>query len=365
MAKRNKKQSLNQVDELDPAEDELDEFAGIDEEPGSGPRALAADAAEEAGLDDELGEDLDEFEESRLTMRQKLWVGLCATASFVVFLVIFFPLNEFLRYQLGSFSKQIQADFVDLDLNLFSPDTVDGLSVQLPNNGPRFTAGRIESQLAWLDLLGSAPDGPVRIDTAEFAMSDLAFTARQINLDIDIADVRNSLAVWDGQLDIQARGVRFDRLPLDKLPIPIDLSELKIGRLDLKLLFEDGAVSFPDGKLVSDLFRLTLKGSGRMGNTLGATTVDARVCIEPVSDLENKNPDLFTIYIMGGGAAGGELCADINGSIGAPNFQLDRSANSFSGPFSGPDGPAIDESESEDEGAGDAAEEGESGGTDV
>lgn len=325
MAKRNRNSKDPVLEDLDVEEAELDEFA----EEFSG-RTRAAEAGESPDEFDE-SEDVEDFEESRLTGRQKLWVGLCAAVTFAVFLVVFFPLNEFLRYQLSNFSKQIQADFVNLDLNLFAADTVDGLSVQLPGNGPRFTAGRIESELGWLDLLGAAPDGIVRMFTAEFSMpATLAFEANEIQLDMDIADVRKSLAIWNGQLDLPARGVRLDRLLLDNLPIPIALDELKIARINLKLLFEEGAVSFNDAELISDLFRVTLNGSGRMGRNIGATTVNARLCLKPVANLENKNPELFSIYIMGGGSAGGELCADISGSLGAPQVQVDRSANSFS-----------------------------------
>ena len=372
MAKRNRNstdpsslEDLNDLSELDADEAELDEFAEDFGEPGPRTRAAAAGERSSDELDEfDESDDLEDFEESRLTGRQKLWVGLCAAVSFVVFLVIFFPLNEILRYQLGNFSKQIQADFVDLDLNLLGPDTVDGLSVQLPNNGPRFTAGRIESELGWLNLLGAAPDGIVRMFTAEFSMPSMAFEANEIQLDMDIADVRKSLAVWNGRLDLQARGVRLDRLPLDSLPIPIALDELKIARINLKLLFEEGAVSFNDAELISDLFRVTMNGSGRMGRNIGATTLNARLCLKPVANLENKNPELFTIYIMGGGSAGGELCANISGSLAAPQVQVERSANSFSG-FPGPDDANADTDAAQDQDDAPAEEEGESGGTDV
>ncbi len=313
---------------------------------------LESAGADPTGLPED--EDLDaldeEFEESRLSGRQKLFVFLTAAVSFLVFTIVFFPLEELIRYQLRSFEKQLAIDFATLDLNVFGDDVVGGFSAQLPDNSGGFSAETIKSELSWVDLAAASPKGLVQFEDSELHMQGFAFDAATMDLTLDIDDANKILTTSQGSIQLLAGGVKFTQLPLDGLPIPISLDELNVRRLNLMLNFSNGGVDFQDSSLISDLFTARLTGTGRIGGNLGATALQATLCLKPVDDLENKNPELFTVYIMGGGAAGGELCADITGTVSRPQMNIQRS-NSFD--FSNPSGP---ETEGQTDGQTDAGE---------
>ncbi|MCR9144565.1 MAG: type II secretion system protein GspN [bacterium] len=284
-------------------------------------------------------EDLDlldeEFEESRLTGKQKVFVFLTVTLSFWIFTAVFFPLDDAIRHQLRSYEKTVAVDFATLDLNLLGDDTMGGFSAELANVSIGFSAEQIKSELSWFDLLASAPKGLVQFENAEFHMQGFAFDAATMDLNLDIEDAERLLTTSRGRVRLLAGGVKFTQLPLDSLPIPISLDELEVRRLDLVLNFSNGGVDFEDSNLLSDLFTARLSGTGRIGQTLSSTTLQAKLCIKPGNDLENKNPELFTVYIMGGGAAGGELCVDIGGTVARPQLTVQRNDSGGFGQFSG------------------------------
>lgn len=271
----------------------------------------------DAGLDDEV-------EENRLSGKQKLLVLLTVTVSFFVFTLFFFPLDELIRYQLRGLENQVSIDFADLDLNIIGNDTIDGFSAQLPQGVGGFSSEHIESDLAWRDLLAYSPDGTVQFQTSEFHMQGFAFDAATAELVVKIKDASRPLATWNGRVQLRAGGVKFTNLPLESLPLPINLQELNVRRLELMMNFANGNVDFQDSVLASDLFTIRLSGNGRLGRSLGATVLETKLCVKPAPDLETKNPELFGVYIMGGGAAGGELCADVTGTIGQPQVNVQR-----------------------------------------
>ncbi|MEQ9362929.1 MAG: type II secretion system protein GspN [Leptospirales bacterium] len=282
--------------------------------------------AEQALLEGEDGADQidDELEESRLTGKQKLLVFLTAVASFFVFTIVFFPLEELIRYQLRGFEKAVAIDFATLDLNLLGDDTMGGFSARLPDNSGGFSSESIQSELSWLDLAAVSPAGLVRFENSEFHMQGFAFDAATMDLNLNIDDANKILTTSKGRVQLLAGGVKFTQLPLDGLPIPISLDELNVRRLNLVMNFSNGSVDFQDSTLVSDLLTARLSGTGRIGGNLGATVLQAKLCLKPAADLETKNPELFTVYIMGGGAAGGELCADISGTVSSPQVNIQR-----------------------------------------
>ena len=318
-SRRNSEDALNELEELEGVQefDELKELEAVRAEE-------AAALAQENEDDDTLLED--ELEEYRLTGRQKLIVAATATVSFFIFSLVFFPLEGLIRYQLQQYEKLISLDFASLDLNFFGSDTIDGLRGNVPNAGIGFSAERTESELKWRDLISSQLDGPVRLQNVDFHMEGLAFEAATLELFTRIPNLQSPLATWNGRVQIRGGGMQITELPLASLPMPVNIDQLRVQKLDLIMKFANGTVDFEDTVLISDLFTARLTGTGRLGGNLGATGLHAKLCLRPGADLENKNPELFTLYIMGGGAAGGELCADIAGSIASPQVNIQRSA---------------------------------------
>lgn len=222
-------------------------------------------------------------------------------------------------------SRSIQVEFTSLELNPFGSDHISGLRAQLPDGSVEVAAKDVESQLGWRQLLASRPQGLVRVLGADFSTQDLAFEAARLDLGLNINDASAPLRNWRGRVTINAQKLAFSKLPLESLPIPgIDPTEIQVQRLDLNMDFNNGQVSFQDSRLTSDLFTVRLNGTGQLQNTLGSTVLTSELCLDPVDDLQERNPQLFGLMLAMGGSAGGEVCADLNGPLGRPDFKLRR-----------------------------------------
>jgi hypothetical protein len=121
---------------------------------------MIADTEEENSLDTEEEEeqvaaeiqpeeaagepDFDE-EEHRLTLRQKIYIGIGLTVSFFFFTLLLFPKDLFLRAILARTAASVRIDFSSADPGLFG-QTFQTLSVILPD-GTAILVDSLDSSL--------------------------------------------------------------------------------------------------------------------------------------------------------------------------------------------------------------------------
>ncbi len=304
---------------IDELEDEELEDLEVPEEDEFAPEGADEDALLEG--DDEPG---DEFEEPRLTLRQKIVVTLTVFVSFIWFSFVFFPYEEVIRFSLAGFSRQVQIEFTSMDLGYFRT-TVRGLRVQLPDGSMHVSVKDLDAEEGLGSYITSRYQGLMRMLGVEFSTRDLAFEAARLDVNLNLDDASVPPRMFEGRIGIRGQNISFSKLPLEGLPIPgIDPSELQISSLELNMDFSNGQVNFQDSRLASDLFSVRLSGTGQMQNSIGTTILDTEICLDPVDDLQERNPQLFGLMLAMGGSAGGEVCADLNGPVGRPEFKLRR-----------------------------------------
>ncbi len=263
----------------------------------------------------------EEFETVRLTLRQKLTVGATILISFIIFsAVVFLPLDLVVRAVLAKYSRMMRIDFMSLDLNLFEPDKISGLKIFLPD-GSSIQAEEIQSQLGYREMMIGHPHGTLNVQNFDVSMSSFACVFRSISTAVDLQDVMESLDRWKGELQVRTGPIDITSLPVEGLPIPINAADVKISSLIINAKFNEGRITLNGTSIKSNVFDITVSGTGRLSAGLTATRLETVVCLTPKPDLENINNVLFGLYLAGGGTAGGRLCLNVTGTPGSPQFK--------------------------------------------
>ncbi|MCB1139378.1 MAG: hypothetical protein KDK23_11510 [Leptospiraceae bacterium] len=291
------------------ADEELQESA-YEPEPVEPDPALMVDPSAE--LDDD-------FEETTLTRTQKFWIALTITVSFIFFSIVFFPLEILIRSNLQDPAQGFQADFTSLDLNAFGADEIQDF--QFRAGGFSISSPKVESSISWFGLMKQDLRGTVRMpESLTITAGDTLLSGKQAQLNLSLpGGLELPVASWNGSIELQLMDFRFSSLP-SGIPLPIAASDLEIKEGSLKLGFSAGGVSFEGSRIQTNLFNIRLLGGGTVRGNLATMQLKGRICLQPVSDLQDKNPAIYDFYTAFGGAGGGELCFKLEGNLANPRF---------------------------------------------
>jgi len=266
----------------------------------------------------EFDDDIDESD-TRLTPRQRVWAFSAGAISFVVFLIVLFPFEGILRSSLQKrLAPDVKLEFTSMQLGLLGQTKVEDLSVQSGNF--QLEADSLVADLKKWSLLRLAPKGMVRLNGGNFAVGSLSAAFKSLDVNLDMSSLDAPASDWEGTIQIRLDKVEPEQLPDLLSSLPISADELTIQRLSLPLQFRRGRLDFNQSQLQSPLFTIRLEGGGKVGASLFDTSLDGKICLKPVDDLEVKNEAMFGFYIMAGGSAGGELCMRLSGMLSSPNF---------------------------------------------
>lgn len=266
--------------------------------------------------------EVDEFldEDTKLTKKQLTWLIVTCVISFLISFLFLFPFDGIIRSSLRSqLPSDVRLEFANLNLGLFGQTKVEAFSIQ---NQPTFglDSESIVADISKLSLLRFSPVGKLRLNSGSFSVGSTVASYKVIDITTDMNDLRRPTSQWNGNIMIRIQQLEPEELPPMIANLPITADELIISRITLPLQFQNGQLNFGKSRLQSSLFSISLEGSGRLSNQLAATMLDAKLCIKPVEDIEEKNPKMNELYIMAGGAAGGELCMKLTGLLASPTF---------------------------------------------
>ncbi|MEQ8353458.1 MAG: type II secretion system protein GspN [Leptospiraceae bacterium] len=269
---------------------------------------------------EEPGTDIDDdFEETTLTGRQKIWIGVSVLLSFVVFFVALFPLEIIIRSVLQDPQSGMQADFTSINLNAFGSDEIEGFQFRVGN----FTISSplVESGISWIGLLKDDLQGNIILN-GKFSLQagDVAVTGEKAMLKLNLPEsLAQPASTWVGDLELELQSVNFTALP-SGIPLPISPSDLVVSQGRIRMGFDGGGVNFEGSKLQTNLFDIRLTGRGTIRGPLASMQLNGRICLRPVSDLQQENRAIYDFYTAFGGAGGGELCFKLEGNLSNPRF---------------------------------------------
>lgn len=276
---------------------------------------------------DDTGLDLDDdFEETTLTGRQKLWIAVATGVSFLLFSILLFPLDILVRSRLQNPEQPFQADFTALNLNLFGSDEIQDL--QFRSGGFSLSSPAVESSLSWFGMMRRDLDGTVRMpESVSIQAGDLALKGQQAALKFSLPGALEIPASnWIGEIELELKDVRFSSLP-GRIPLPISPEDLEVPQGTIRLKFTGGGVDFEGSRIQTNLFLISISGGGQIRGSLATMQLKSRICLRPVSDLQQENRAIYDFYTAFGGAGGGQLCFKLEGNLSNPSFIPEQQAN--------------------------------------
>ncbi len=269
---------------------------------------------------DEPGLELDDdFEETELTGRQKIWIGVSVISSFVLFFILLFPLDIVIRKLLQNPEIGMQADFTSLNLNAFGSDDIQGFQFRAGNFA--ISSPQVESTVSWTGLLRDDLTGIVTLNGPfDLQAGDVAVQGKKALLKLNLPDsMAQPASTWVGDIELELQGVNFTALP-SGIPLPLSPSDLRVSQGRIRMGFDGGGVNFEGSSLQTNLFNIRLTGRGTIRGPLATMQLNGRICLRPVSDLQQENPAIYDFYTAFGGAGGGELCFKLEGNLSSPRF---------------------------------------------
>ena len=289
----------------------------------TGNRNLGQKKSQEEPLNQNQREDFSEEEEGgyHFTSKQRLQLFGTIIASFLFFALFLFPYQKLARYSFFKFSKQVSLNTGHLDLSFFGTSFVDDISLPFGEGGG-IGARQLEIAIPLLKLIGNSIDGELRFKELQYFSSALAFSMNELFLSLDLERHTLALNQWEGNVNMDGKNFKLLQLNLPQLEsLGVDLSQLKVQKLELKLAFEQGKLNFDGSQLLSNYFTLNLKGFSQLKEPVTSSRLNAKICIIASPDLESLNSELMGIYILAGGSAGGELCLKVAGNLLKPDFE--------------------------------------------
>ncbi|MBI38368.1 MAG: type II secretion system protein GspN [Leptospiraceae bacterium] len=269
---------------------------------------------------DEPGTELDDdFEETTLTSRQKIWIGVSVISSFLLFFVLLFPLDIIIRKLLQNPETGMQADFTSLNLNAFGSDDIQGF--QFRAGSFAISSPQVESTVSWIGLMKDDLEGTVTLNGPfDLQAGDVGLQGQKALLKLGLPDsMQQPASTWVGDIELELQGVTFTALP-SAIPLPLSPSDLKVSQGRIRMGFDGGGVNFEGSSLQTNLFNIRLTGRGTIRGPLAAMQLNGRICLRPVSDLQQENPAIYDFYTAFGGTGGGELCFKLEGNLSSPKF---------------------------------------------
>jgi len=270
---------------------------------------------------------IDETEEefARLSGPQKLFVGLAVLFSFLFF-SLWFLYNEpepLARYLLKRYmSRKANIDFRKIDLNIFGSDELHDFTISTPDN-IHLNAGHLRSSLGYWNMFNKQPRGALQARRISASFGKNTYKIKSADVKIDLTNVYLPPSEWNGEVDIDIRGIRMESLP--PLPAPagdvladkIAAKDVRIKGIRFKAKINAGRLTLQKSRLQSNIFNIDIKGSGRLTRTLTAPELNTTVCLRPHKDLEKKFGLIFEFYVnFLQGTAGGQKCYYMKGVPG-------------------------------------------------
>ena len=283
--------------------------------------------------EDALDEGEEPDETPRLSIRQKVITGVAVVVSFLLFSIVFLPMEPVVRYFLRKGARVVRIEFKSLELNLFSADVVTDLRVTTPD-GSFLRGTSVLSTLSYFDLLSEQARGRVRIPRLDIEAAGLEAKINGVDLEVNLRKLFQPPSRWEGLLSLNTASIQISSLPpaLRSLGIEIDPSTIKIRKLRLKARMESGGRMDLNGTSVSsNLFEIRVKGSGRVRDSIVSPDLDATICFTPDRALETTNKALLDMYIVVGGTAAGSLCPRVKGIPGNLRWEMPAGAKAAGG----------------------------------
>ena len=261
------------------------------------------------------------------SQREKRSLIIGGVASFLLFVVITFPLTNFIMYQIVNRYEQIDFAYKAIDISPFGSIKSENLNLYARNFYLEIKDLEINVS-SWGLLRGSLKsDGQLTNLSLEttFATIDLKAMIWNIDLKNILKDQPRQNII--GKAKIEASTIELLRVgpQYSKFFDESTLKTLEILNIVLNLEARNNNYSIEETKVTTNL--VNLQFAGYINESF--IFQNAKVCLIPAPDLANKLPQLYTLFVLQ--KKDQDLCFKMEGSIENPNFSrlVQNQSNGF------------------------------------
>lgn len=255
-----------------------------------------------------------EKEESVLSLKQKLLLVLIGFLGFIVFFIIFFPLEEIIKsyaIKLAS-EQQVNLDFKKLNLSFISNSQIDRFYL-LTRNEIEIKSEEIEFDVSFLKLLNKQIFGNISLSSFYIDTGSIQVRLKRIDLVPNIQNYEKGLAT-NANLELQTSGGQILRLP--NFPVLGDLSGVQIKSINLVLKKTSSIVQIEKAIVNLSIAKIQIKGKIEITPNFMNSSLDLQICPTLTPEFALEREDLANI--LAAIAKGNEACIPIRGTLQSP-----------------------------------------------
>jgi hypothetical protein len=259
-------------------------------------------------------------EDKKLSSFQVMSLLVIGFFSLLFFILYLFPIEEVAQYYLlkSVASKGIIIDFKKLDVSLFSSQKVDTLTVQTPDN-LSLKIEEVELDASLTELLENIFIGKFTINSFHLDTDKFEFTAGSIALEGKASELSKGISAINGNLKLTLTGGTILRTP--DFPMLGALDKVKISTLDTELTARNGNLTFQNGILKSTIASIKFKGSIKLLDPIGNSTLSLVICPTLTKNFSNERQDIdgiLKVYTE----MNKSNCVNLKGTFSQPNIDM-------------------------------------------
>ncbi len=259
----------------------------------------------------------EEISEIKLTGTQKILLIVIGVVFYFLFVLLFFPYSSFIRYLISKIDyTELNIDFNSILLkDLYFTNEKDIF----------FTTDAINIKTKLWNLINKKIDANVILNSGSIKIKEINSGFKNMDLIIKIDNSYDEpLSRWSGEVILRFKEISLEDLwgILKNFSLPEEQKLIK--NLNIRITLDKGNYSIKNFTFDNPLFKIQIMGNGTLSNTIENSTVNGSLCLMPDSNIEEKNPAIYGIYLSAGGSLGGQLCIGIEGNLSNIKFLVNK-----------------------------------------
>jgi len=270
-----------------------------------------------------IEEDIDEDAYSvvpTLSVKQKLLLILGGVFTFLTFLVLLFPLEEFIRSQISKASSQkgYYIDFKRLKIPVFGSKTVDSLNIQSPD-GLGIKTEEIEINSSLYNIIQGSFIGTIQANSVKLDKKEISLNLKSILFEGKLASLTEGFNEINGSLMVQAANGTLTKVPI--LPLIGELKDTAIKNISILMKLKNGRIHIEKGVLDTSIGKISFKGKIEYTGNFGNSRIDMEICPRLSASFSAERPDLSDmLQVVSKGNP--DFCVPIQGTVDQPKANI-------------------------------------------
>ncbi len=272
----------------------------------------------ESETEEELTEEGNE--EKKLGIRQIIILSALGFFSFLLFIIVTFPLNETVRTILYGISREsgIVIDSKEINVSILGEKSFESIVIQFPN-GLFLKSDELHINTSLVALWDAKIDGDLVANFLRLEFSDLSLFWKEVRIASKLTGLEDKATRWTGEIELDWRDGKINDSPEYPLVGSLKGREFKRGNLILKI--RSGKAIIEKGTIDSSIAKISISGSIRLLDKVLQSQLDLKLCALLTEAFQVERPDLAGMVTLLP-QENGRVCVPIRGSLQSPKLEL-------------------------------------------